>query len=51
MTKSTKYPQEIRELPSYRAVNSRGEAFADPQGSLNSVPLGPGPRISLTATS
>jgi len=28
-------------LSSDGAVHSRGEAFADPQGSLNSVPLGP----------
>jgi hypothetical protein len=30
-----------RRLPSDRAVYSRREALADPQGSLNSVPLGP----------
>jgi hypothetical protein len=28
-------------LPSHRAVHSRREALADPQGSLNGVPLGP----------
>jgi hypothetical protein len=28
-------------LPSHGAVHSRATALADPQGSLNSVPLGP----------
>jgi hypothetical protein len=32
-----------RRLPSHRGVYSRREALADPQGSLNSVPLGPLP--------
>jgi hypothetical protein len=36
--------------PSHRAVHSRGEALADPQRSLNSVPLGP-PRLERCLTS
>jgi hypothetical protein len=31
----------VSKLPSDLAVHSRGEAFADSQGRLNSVPLGP----------
>jgi hypothetical protein len=35
-------PLSARErLPSHRSVHSRGQALADPQWSLNSVPLGP----------
>src|SRR5215204_3054566 len=33
--------ESVTSRPCHRAVHSRGEALADPQGSLNSVPLGP----------
>ena len=36
--------------PSHHAVHSRGEALADPQRSLNSVPLGPPSRQSIRSS-